>query len=216
MEKCKSFILLAGITLVSFVFLSSFQGFTKQTNKDPLSGWDKSILQQANTAINFPTLSDEEKKLIFYCNLCRLKPKLFCETVLADYLNTHPDKSAQIASLKRELNKDKACGVLNPDKQLCVMAHDYAWKMGEEGKEGHLDFQKRFKPVLNRYTRVGENCDYGYKLAIDALMHLLIDSSDPVNLGHRKNILDANFTAIGVSCQPHKTYQWNYVMEFGG
>jgi uncharacterized protein YkwD len=204
------------ISLVSLLVFTSFKGIKHQTDSDPLSGWDKDVLKKANTAEAVSYLTDEEKKLIFYTNLCRLKPKLFCRTVLTDYLKNHEDNSAQVTSLKRELNLDKPCGVLVPDVELCTMAHDYAKKMGEEGKEGHIDFQKRMKPLMSRYNRVGENCDYGYNLAIDAFIALLIDSSDPVNLGHRKNLLDANFKAIGVSCQPHKTYRWNYVMEFGG
>jgi uncharacterized protein YkwD len=72
------------------------------------------------------------------------------------------------------------------------------------------------KPIMTRYNKVGENCDYGYSIAVEAFIHLLIDSGDPVNLGHRKNILDANFKVIGVSGQPHKTYRWNYVMDFAG
>lgn len=187
-----------------------------QTNTDPLSGWNKNVLKQANTAVSATYLSYEEKKLIFYTNLCRLQPKLFCQTVLATYLKTHICKPAQAESLKKQLNIEKPSVALVPDKELCKIAHDFAKKMGEDGKEGHADFQSRMQPVMSRYNRVGENCDYGNKLPLDAFMHLLIDSSDPVHLAHRKNILDPHFTAIGVALEPHKTYQWNYVMDFGG
>lgn len=191
-------------------------GLKAQADANPLSGWDKKVLKQANTAESATYLSDEEKKLIFYTNLCRLQPKLFCQTVLADYLNSHPNKSPQVASLKKTLNEDKATGVLVPDEELCKMSKDFATKMGKEGKEGHIDFEKRFKPFEKRFMRAGENCDYGSDIALDAFMRLLIDSSDPVNLGHRKNLLDANFKAVGVAGAPHKTYRWNYVMDFGG
>jgi uncharacterized protein YkwD len=36
------------------------------------------------------------------------------------------------------------------------------------------------------------------------------------DLGHRKNILDKEYTAAGVSIQPHKRYKVNAVMNFGG
>jgi len=209
-------IMCVGILLLSFTMLTSFMNRPAQTNQDPLSGWDKDILKQANTAEAVTYLTDNEKQLIFYNNLCRLKPKFFCQTILADYLKSHTDKPEQIASLKKQLNEDNACGVMIPDKELCTMAHDFAKKMGEQGKEGHPDFQNRMKHVLKRYNRVGENCDYGNQHALDAFMHLLIDSSDPVNLAHRKNLLDSRFTAIGVALQPHKTYGWNFVMDLGG
>lgn len=202
-----------GIVLTLLVLFSSFQA---QTNRDALAGWDKDVLKQANTAANVSYLSEDEKKLIFYTNLCRLRPKLFCQTVLADYLKTHDEKAAQVASLKRQLNADKSCGVLNPDEKFSKMAHEYATKMGKEGKTGHIDFQGRMKPFMKQFNTVGENCDYGNADALDAFMNLLIDSSDPVNLGHRKNILNVNFKAVGVARSPHKTFGWNYVMDFGG
>jgi uncharacterized protein YkwD len=205
-----------GILLLSFILLTSFRSQPVQTNQDPLSGWNMDILKQANTAQSVAYLTDNEKQLIYYTNLCRLKPKLFCQTVLAGYLKTHTDTPEQITSLKKQLNEDNACGAMVPDKELCTIAHDFAKKMGVEGKEGHPDFINRMKPVMKRFNRVGENCDYGNKLALDAFMHLLIDSSDPVNLAHRKNLLDPKFTAIGVALQPHKTYTWNFVMDLAG
>jgi len=210
---------LFSIAIIFFILLSSFKGVSIQVDDNPLSGWDKDIIRQANSGAGAAYLSTEEKKLIFYTNLCRLQPKLFCQTVLTDYLKKNPDKSPEstaLASLKKQLMEAKPCSALLPDEQLYTIAHDFAKKMGEEGKTGHVDFQNRMKPVMSHYNRVGENCDYGYSLGIDAFMSLLIDKSDPVNLGHRKNILDPNFTAIGVSEQPHKVYQWSYVMDFGG
>ena len=187
-----------------------------QTNSDPLATWDKAVLKQANKAQSVTYLTDEEKKLIFYTNLCRLKPKLFCQTVLEDYLKNHPDQTKSALGLKRTLLADKAAGALVPDEALCKSAKDYAIKMGKEGKEGHVGFQERMKPFMNSYLKFGENCDYGAPLALDAFMRLLIDTSDPVNLGHRKNLLDPNYTAVGVAGATHKTYHWNYVMDFGG
>jgi len=213
--RSKNALLILGIVLTLFSLFPSFRVIS-QTIDNSLSGWDKDALSQANTAANVSYLSDEEKKLIFYTNLCRLKPKLFCQTVLGDYLKAHPNNTPQVASLKRELNTNKGCGALVPDEELYTIARDFATKMGIEGKEGHVDFQKRVKPLMSRYNRVGENCDYGDYLALDAFMDLLIDSDDPINLGHRKNILDPKFTDIGVSGQTHKTFRWNYVMDFAG
>ena len=201
---------------VAFIALTSFNKANLQTNTDPLATWDKEVLKQANTAASVTYLNEEEKKLIYYTNLCRLKPKLFCQTVLADYLKSHPDITDGVASLKVDLNANKALKVLVPDKELCTEAHDFAKKMGEEGKEGHLDFQARMKPIMKRFNKVGENCNYGETNAIDAFMSLLIDWSDPENLGHRKNLMDPDFTSIGVSREAHKVYKWNFVMDFAG
>jgi hypothetical protein len=133
--------LLIGAIVLSFTLLTSFRGASIQVADDSLSSWDKAVLKQANTAESVTYLSDEEKKLIFYTNLCRLKPKLFCQTVLADYLKTHIDKPAQIASLKKQLNEDKAMDVLVPDQELSIAASRFAMRMGEQGKTGILIFK---------------------------------------------------------------------------
>lgn len=203
------------ITVSSFLF-SSFKKENIQTASNPLSGWDKQVLKQANTGEAISNLSAEEKKLILYTNLCRMKPKLFCQTVLDDYLKKHTEIKEGVASLKKQLNADKPCCVLVADGELCGIASSFATRMGEEGNIGHEDFQNRIQPLMSRFNKVGENCNYGDSLAIDALMALLIDWSDPINLGHRKNLLDADFKAIGVAKQPHSKYNWNFVMEFAG
>jgi len=208
----KSIALISGVLLIG---ISSLK-ITAQTNDNSLPGWDRNVLVQANTGNSATYLSDEEKKVIFYTNLCRLKPKLFCQTVLADYLRDHTEKPSVVESLKKTLNEDKPRNALIPDEELCKMSRTYAKKMGAEGKEGHLDFQNRIKPFMKRFNKVGENCDYGHSLALDAFMNLLIDSNEPTILGHRKNILDVDFSVIGISCQPHKIFHWNYVMDFGG
>jgi len=216
-SKLHTFI--AGIIVLAFTLLSSFSSSSLQGTENPLAGWDKNTLKQANTAAGVSYLSDQEKKLIFYTNLCRLNPKLFGQTVLTDYLQKNPYRApsqAVLESLQKQLAETKTGTALAPDEQLCTIAHDFAKKMGEEGKTGHADFQNRMKPVMNQYNHVGENCSYGNPNAIDAFISLLIDKSDPVNLGHRKNILDPAFTVTGVSGQSHKTYQWNYVVDFAG
>ena len=197
------------------ILFSSFK--SRQAAIDPLSGWDKEILKQANTADTVSYLSPEEKKLIFYTNLCRLKPKLFCQTVLEDYLAMHPDSSneSDVSNLKNELNEDRACNALIPDSELCTMAHDYAKKLGEEGLKGHIDFDARFEHIMERFNHAGENCDYQDSTAIDAFMKLLIDSRVP-GYGHRESLMDGKFTSIGVSLQPHIKYKWTFVMEFAG
>ena len=162
-------------------------------------------------------MSTEEKKVIFYTNLCRLKPKLFEQTEVEDYVKKNKiAASASLSSLKEELNSGTPMVVLKPDKEIYTAASAYALKMGSEGKTGHEGFQDRMKGILTRYNRVGENCSYGDSLAIDCVLRLLIDNVDPVHLQHRKNMLDPNFTVIGVSKQPHKTYRWNIVMDFAG
>jgi uncharacterized protein YkwD len=215
----KIFAFLSAGILFAFILSSGFSKLPVQTNGSPLSGWDKNVLKQANTAAGASYLSDEEKKLIFYTNLCRLNPKLFSQTVLTSYLKNNPDQQVEqsfLDNLKNQLSNTKPGGALAPDEQLSDMVKNFAKKMGEEGKTGHGDFQNRMKTILEKFNRVGENCDYGSAIGLDTFMHLLIDKSDPINLGHRKNLLDMTFTVTGVSEQPHKKYQYCCVMDFAG
>jgi uncharacterized protein YkwD len=62
---------------------------------------------------------------------------------------------------------------------------------------------------------MAENCDYGNNKAFDIVMSLLIDEDVP-SLGHRENILDPEYKYVGTSIQPHKRYDWNCVIDFGG
>jgi uncharacterized protein YkwD len=65
------------------------------------------------------------------------------------------------------------------------------------------------------YTSVGENCDYGNANALIIFMSLLIDEGVS-DLGHRENILRAEYKFIGVSIEPHKKYRISCVIDYAG
>lgn len=178
-----------------------------------LSKWDPISLKKANTAVNTDYLTEEEKLVIFITNLARMDGPLFITSILDPFLEGEP-KTRYTKSLQRDLAKVKNLQPLHPEKDLYTIAFGHAVKSGKRGSVGHEGFDSRFKPFMGKYNMVAENCAYGFEKGGTNAIQLLIDE-DVSNLGHRKNMLHTQFTSIGVSIQPHKTYEYNCVMDFG-
>ena len=190
--------------------------FTALTTLNAQKTWDTETLKKANTAKNESYLTDQEKEVLYYCNLVRLDPKLFLETYVKKYLDSTKENNNYTRSLIKTLKSAKSSDVLYPSKKLYSLAKEHAIEFGKKGKTGHGNFDKRFMKMIKECgCTVGENCDYGNDKALNIVMSLLIDDNVP-DLGHRTNILDPVYKNIGVSIQPHKKYNWNCVMDFGG
>jgi hypothetical protein len=178
--------------------------------------WDPAVLKKANTAKDVNYLTDEEKAVVFYLNLVRLDPKLFGETYLKKYLDSTGDKNSFTKSLIKVLPSTKPMEVLMPSKELSAFAKEHATKFGKENKIGHGNFKERTKNIKADFRGyIAENCDYGNNKAFDIVMSLLIDENVQ-SLGHRENILNPVYRFVGTSIKPHKRYDWNCVMDFGG
>ncbi len=180
----------------------------------PLGGWDNATLARANTAGKVTYMTDEEKQVILLTNLARLDGPLFVKTILADWMK-HEKASGYTRSLEKELKSISGLPPLYPRKDLYDIAFRHAVKSGKKGTTGHQGFKKRFKPVMGKYNRVGENCAYGFNQAENIVLGLLVDEGIQ-DLGHRKNMLNADFDSLGVSIQQHRTFTYNCVMDFGG
>jgi hypothetical protein len=202
--------------LILIALYIPFLGYSQSDSSEMFAGWDAATLKMANTVKSASYLTDEEKSLVIYTNLCRIKPQLFRNTILENYLVRHNIKSSGfVSSLKKYLENAKSLEPLEPDEEIFKLASAYAVKMGKEGTRGHAGFKERMKPVLYRYHAVGENCDYGHSNGLDCLISLLIDNGNP-DYGHRKNIMNSSFSAVGVSIKPHKSFKTDCVMDFAG
>ncbi len=194
--------------------------FTKPGEDYPFSKWDAATLEKANTAKDVSYMSDEEKKVVLYTNLVRLKPDLFSKTFLQKYLDSTKTKTSSfVNSLKTDLtSRFKSVDILTVKQDLTEEAVDHAKDTGKKGHMGHFtsdgksyDFRmKKFKGV---YSATAENCDYGHKDALSIVINLLIDEGQGT-AAHRKTIMNKNLKYIGVSIQPHKKYKWTCVMGF--
>ncbi len=180
-------------------------------------------LAMANTAVDVDYLTEEEKKVIFLCNLARLDGERFAEEYLTPYAELNRldvETNEYLASLYTDLSEVKDHGMLSPSKELSEAAAYHAKDSGVNGSTGHTssdgtEWDVRLERFLPSWSALAENCTYGSsrKYAINVVMSLLIDEK-VASLGHRKNILSDDYNYIGVSIMPHSTYTYNCVQDF--
>jgi hypothetical protein len=174
--------------------------------------WDDPKYQSCNTAAATNYMNDEEKKIIYILNLARAYPKLFCKTVVMRY----PEyaKRAELVeincfkSLVNTMNLMKPLKALQPDQRCFNSAYCHAYSSGQVPYDGH----ERTDSCLATQYYNGECCDYNNDNALDIVMSLLIDEGVET-LGHRRICFTA-YKTIGVSIQPHKTWDTNAVLDF--
>lgn len=192
--------------LLAFAAFSGF-AFMQQT---PAS-WTPEELAAANTARNSTFLDSTERDLIMYCNLARMFPKRFASREVQNYIGSveQPEQysnSDNKRSLIRDLNNSKPVSAYQPDSALTEMASCFQLELEASGKTGH-DRKKCTEDYL------AENCSFGKSTAKDIVLQLLIDEG-VASLGHRKNILNAEYTRLGVAFGGHKKYRKCAVMDF--
>jgi len=180
----------------------------------PYHLWNDLVIETTNTAKDAAYMSEEEKNIVWLCNLARFDGKLFTKTFLKEYLERNEIKyTPYVKSLFYNLKRTKKLDLLKPDKHIFDLAKEHAVWSGKKGKTGHKKFQDRAKRSL--HSKFAENAQYGDILAVDIVMDLLIDEGIEA-VGHRKNIISPQYRYIGVSIQPHKTFNNNCVMDFAG
>lgn len=188
-----------------------------ENNYNPLvtysTKWKKEKYTICNTVANTPYLSKAEKEIIWILNLIRQNPKLASESILLNpkspfYVQTSK-RNHYFKSLLSTLNSmTPNTNPLFADSSAYVSALCHALTSGKTGYIGHErkhnDCEKDF---------YGECCDYGNDDPMEIVMSLLLDYDVP-SLGHRKICLSSEYTHIGASIQPHKTYDYNAVLDF--
>ena len=176
--------------------------------------WSKEIYNNCNTAANSNYLSPEEKNLIWILNMLRQNPQLFLTSVLlnplCDLFVKKENRNNYYNSLISTLQQLKPVKIqLSSDSLNYLSAKCHAVYSGLNGYVGH----ERTRSGCNAHF-YGECCDYGSSNALNILLDLLIDDGIP-NFGHRKICLSPDYLTIGVSIQPHTTYRFNAVIDFG-
>ena len=138
-----------------------------------------------------------------------------------------PLRTSEGASAVREairfLKETGSAGRFRPSRGMSQAARDHVGDIGasgsaeHEGQDGSLPWDR-----VNRHGRwrqaIGENMAFGAFRQEDAqmvVMQLVID--DGVSgRGHRNNIFNPKFRAIGVSCGPHARYDVTCVIDYAG
>ena len=182
-----------------------------------LKKWPIEQLNNASVDNSVYYMNQNEKDVVFICNLARLNGPLFISTILEPYMEAENlKKDRYVKSLIKTLEQQKQYPALGTDNFLFQLAYSHAVESGERGTLGHGGFNSRFNKAKDYYSTLAENCYYGRDIPIEIALGLLIDKGE-ASLGHRINILDPKLGFVGVSIQPHRSvYESNCVMEFGG
>lgn len=172
--------------------------------------WTDEQLQKAGTAADEYILTDAEKEIILYINLCRLYPAEFAEKELKDYKGIPgiEDKNFTTykASLAKELGARQPCAALKFDELLFDDAKCYANEISKNKLKPH----ERINCLKRDYA---ESVYYGNGEGKHIAMQWLIDSGVE-SLGHRRMCLLPAYRKIGIKVNPHFEYPYCAVAEF--
>ena len=159
--------------------------------------------------------SNDEMAVIDEMNYARTKPMEYVDKrlkpLVTNEINTYQSFLAECIS---EMELMKALQPLTYNEACYLAAKEWVEKSGAKGTIGHEDnFSDRITKYGLQWKATGENCSYGIETPIDIVIQLLIDAGVETR-GHRKNILNANFTYAGASIGEHKGYRVMCCIDF--
>src|SRR5690348_6649479 len=112
--------------VIGFCLMVCGVGAQVRTVQYPFNKWKPDVLAKAR-AFDSSYLTHEETQVVFYMNLVRINPQLFCDTYLQKYMDDetrgHKDSlrtvhNSYFVSLKRDLGKIKSMRPLTTIKEL--------------------------------------------------------------------------------------------------
>lgn len=187
---------------------------------NPLAKINLELIDELEKNPDFLAASKLEKDFIYWTNFSRLYPGSFCDSVLIPFLNEQPSTRGKEANqLIKEFSKKIKLPILLPDIILSQTAKDHAKDLSKRKGEishssnnGNSFYQRMKKAGVLSCT--AENISLGQEDQLVALLLLYLDIGLP-EADHRKNLMNANFTKIGVSVQKLKnTNQYITVQDF--
>ena len=196
--------------------LASVQGQAEFKMADkpfrPVVEIDQVLSKQTNEFVAKRGLSKEEGQFLYWTNYMRKNPLSFYRNCIAMFIKDFPEVDGPEAkSLGRELLSLSPLPILVPNTSLMEVSQDHAHDLATNmGRISHTGSDGRGFATRIRYVGfnkcAAENIYTGKDDALIALMMLLLDIGVD-NLGHRKNLLNPDFTEIGVSIKYRKDQQ---------
>ena len=182
-------------------------------NKNKKTADDTSVIRTSSKTVS---ASDFELSIIAEVNLMRSNPREYAEKYIKPLINSR--SSSYWTSCVRDMSAISSLGTLEYAEGLYKMAKAHSSTQGKTRETGHdrtngSDFSSELNKYGKSYSYAGENISYGAETARDILIQLLVDDGVS-SLGHRKNLLSKEFTAVGISYDTHKAYRHMCVMDF--
>jgi uncharacterized protein YkwD len=118
------------------------------------------------------------------------------------------------------LKKQRPVAALTHDDRLSQAAKDHLEDHGLTGTVSHESTNgKVVAERLEKYCEwdscCGENIDVGSTRAEDVIVSLLVDDGVK-SRGHRENLFNDSFRAVGIACGPHKAFGIMTVIDYTG
>jgi hypothetical protein len=212
------------------VFITyNLPGFSNEQYNPDNENWNIKLLDTARE-VNF--LTKIEKDIILELNKVRSDPQKYAELYIKPmlqyfdgYMYLEPGKKEKTTSegiISTEecyiaLSGMQGIPILIPEEGLSLGAEDHVKDQGPVGITGHTGTDRSNPAVrVMRYgtgNYIGENISYGPNRADEIVIGLLIDDGVP-DRGHRRSIMNKEFTQAGIATGTHKRYGTMCVIEY--
>lgn len=212
-------LIFAALILYPILSFSQTKGIVLEARDIPKpTEFDTAILNGDGRQPVFATLKTSAQVFLYWTNYSRVNPKRFWDSVVQPILEAFPTlKSSYSESLKTDLYNSPALPAFKLNSTLIGTAQAHASDIGlKKGTPGHISsdgrtFVERIKEAGIKNC-AGENVSLGDVDPILSLVLLYIDYGIPT-LGHRKSLLNGNYTETGIGVSPYGDTDNIFIVE---
>jgi hypothetical protein len=197
---------LSGVLILCIICSTLFSQNYMSFEDKPLPAFsvqDEAVLQFCINQPAYKHLDKTEKEFYYLVNYSRSHPEEFFENVITPIVALYPQLSGDFfTSLKEDFSKADSLPLLKLNEALVQMAENHSKDItSNSDKPSHTStngdsFMERFKKSGLKKCG-GENISYGSDNPAFLLTLLYLDVGVP-SLGHRKALLNPNFTETGI------------------
>jgi hypothetical protein len=162
---------------------------------------DIGLRKTLSAAPNFNTLSKDEKDVLYYLDYARKNPSIFLDRAINVFIAGHPEiNSSYIKSLQELFKTLPQRDIILPDSLLGTVSKSHARDLESHQTISHTSsngttFQQRVGPYLKNCGSEAIHASPRFT-PLEAILMLLFDFNVP-DMGHRKALLNVNFTKAG-------------------
>lgn len=162
---------------------------------------DRVLIKTISASLGFNTLSKDEQEVVYYMDYARINPKVFLEKAINAFLKGHPEvKSSYTKSLQKLFEDLAPLQLIYPDSTISHVSKLHANDLQVHNSISHTStngtsFKDRVSGVLKGCGSEAIHASSRFT-PLEAVLMLLFDINVP-DLGHRKSLLNVNFTKAG-------------------
>lgn len=162
---------------------------------------DAGLRKVISATQGFNTLSKDEQEVVYYMDYARKNPSIFLDRAINAFLNGHPEvKSSYTKSLQKLFEGLAPLQLIYVDTTIGHISEAHAKDLQVHNVISHTStngtsFKDRMSGVLKGCGSEAIHASPRFT-ALEAVLMLLFDFNVP-DLGHRKSLLNINFTKAG-------------------